>query len=76
MPTYLSVLNYSIDLLYTDELDGILIKNVFSTKAIEAARKHVESISSEYERIIYGEKLGFSLMETKDDLNKYFPQSI
>ena len=59
MPTYLSVLNYSIDLLYTDELDGILIKNVFSTKAIEAARKHVESISSKFERIILWRKAWF-----------------
>ncbi len=65
----------SIDLLYTDELDGILIKNVFSTKEIEIARKHIESLLPEFEQIIYGEKFGFSLMEATNDLNEYFQKA-
>ncbi|WP_414623435.1 tetratricopeptide repeat protein [Calothrix sp. CCY 0018] len=65
----------TIDLLYTDELDGILVKNVFSTKEIETAREHIDSLSPEFEQIIYGEKLGFSIMEATNDLNKYFQKA-
>ena len=65
----------SIDLLYTDDLDGIIIKNVFSCKEIETARKHIESLSPEFEQIIYGEKFGFSLMEATNDLNQYFQKA-
>jgi len=65
----------TIDLLYTDELDGILIKNVFSTKEIETAREHIKSLSSEFEEIIYGKSLGLSIMEAKNDLNEYFQKA-
>ncbi|MGB3653517.1 MAG: tetratricopeptide repeat protein [Rivularia sp. (in: cyanobacteria)] len=65
----------SIDLLHTDELDGILIKNVFSTKEIETVREHIKSLSSEFEQTIYGERLGLSIMEVKNDLNEYFQKA-
>ena len=65
----------SIDLLYTDQLDGILIKNVFSTKEIETARKHIKSLSSEFEQTPRGERLGLSIMEAKNDLDEYFQKA-
>ena len=65
----------SIDLLYMSDLDGILIKNVFSTKEIETAREHIESLSSEFEPVIYGESLGLSIMEAKNDLKEYFQKA-
>ena len=65
----------SIDLLYTDWLDGILIKNVFSTKEIETAREHIESLSSEFEQTMFGERLGLSITQAKNDLNEYFQKA-
>jgi tetratricopeptide (TPR) repeat protein len=65
----------SIDLLYMSDLDGIIIKNVFSSKEIETAKKHIESLSSEFEKIIYGEKLGFSILEATNDLNEFFQKA-
>ena len=65
----------SIDLLYMSDLDGIIIKNVFSTKEIETAKKHIESLSPEFEQTFFGEKLGSSIIEATTDLDKFFQKA-
>ncbi|MGB3649795.1 MAG: tetratricopeptide repeat protein [Rivularia sp. (in: cyanobacteria)] len=65
----------SIDLLYMSDLDGIIIKNVFSSKEIETAKKHIESLSSEYEQRFFGEKLGLSIIEVTTDLDDYYQKA-